>query len=271
MILTCPSCAKRFLLDAALLGNGRRVRCGRCAHTWYQEPPADAPAIASAVPPPTRGIAQYMDDDGPLADLLQSSSRDDGDYPRFEEPEEPAPIRQRPVGRVGDRPMGKPSGKVHLPAIPGEERRRVGPALLKWGGLVAVLALVAGGAVAGREPIVKAWEPAARLYEVIGMPVEPVGAGLELAQGKAEYRDLEGTAMLFVEVPVTNKTQQPRRVPDLIANAIAPDGKLLQSWRMRPSARELPPGGNGTYSSRVPERGGQAKDITFEFAAPEAP
>jgi predicted Zn finger-like uncharacterized protein len=267
MILTCPSCAKRFLLDAALLGTGRRVRCGRCAHTWYQEPPADAPVV----PPPTRGIAQYMDDDGPLADLLQSASRDDEEYPRFDAPEEPTPIRQRPMGRVGDRPMGKPGGKVNLPAIPGTERRRIGPALLKWGGLAAALALIAGGAVAGREPIVKAWEPAARFYDVIGMPVEPLGAGLELGQGKAEFRDLEGTAMLFVEAPVTNKSDRPRAVPDVVANAVGQDGKLVQSWRIRPSARQLAPGESATYSSRVPERGGEAKRIDFQFTAPEAP
>lgn len=61
MIVTCPSCATRYLVDPAALGEaGRTVRCARCAHTWMQPPPddmprrvdvADAPAEAAPIPP----------------------------------------------------------------------------------------------------------------------------------------------------------------------------------------------------------------------------
>ena len=46
MIVTCPACATRFLVDPAALGpGGRTVRCARCAETWFQAPPPDpAPA-----------------------------------------------------------------------------------------------------------------------------------------------------------------------------------------------------------------------------------
>ncbi len=45
MILTCSSCASRFEIDSAHLGTGgRKVRCGRCGHTWHQAPePSGAP------------------------------------------------------------------------------------------------------------------------------------------------------------------------------------------------------------------------------------
>jgi predicted Zn finger-like uncharacterized protein len=43
MILTCPSCAKRFMLDARLLGAGRKVKCGHCAQIWFAEPKDDTP------------------------------------------------------------------------------------------------------------------------------------------------------------------------------------------------------------------------------------
>ena len=44
MILTCPSCATRYLVDPAALGEtGRMVRCARCAHTWVEFPPDDMP------------------------------------------------------------------------------------------------------------------------------------------------------------------------------------------------------------------------------------
>ncbi len=54
MILTCPSCAVRYLVDARALGaKGRMVRCARCGHTWRETAPEAAlPADDSPLPPP---------------------------------------------------------------------------------------------------------------------------------------------------------------------------------------------------------------------------
>jgi predicted Zn finger-like uncharacterized protein len=44
MIVTCPVCSTRYLVDPRALGSaGRLVRCANCSHTWQQAPPADAP------------------------------------------------------------------------------------------------------------------------------------------------------------------------------------------------------------------------------------
>ena len=54
MIVTCPSCAVRYLVDARALGaKGRMVRCARCSHTWHQAPPEteiEPPALDLAPP-----------------------------------------------------------------------------------------------------------------------------------------------------------------------------------------------------------------------------
>lgn len=50
MILSCPSCAKRFMLDGRLLGEGRKVKCGQCGHIWFAEPTM----ALSPPPPPSR-------------------------------------------------------------------------------------------------------------------------------------------------------------------------------------------------------------------------
>jgi predicted Zn finger-like uncharacterized protein len=40
MILGCPECNTRFAIDAqALRPDGRRVKCGKCDHVWFEEPP----------------------------------------------------------------------------------------------------------------------------------------------------------------------------------------------------------------------------------------
>lgn len=46
MIVTCPSCKTRFHLDTSVLGyDGRRVRCHKCQHVWFQEPENEAPQM----------------------------------------------------------------------------------------------------------------------------------------------------------------------------------------------------------------------------------
>ena len=53
MILNCPSCATRYLIDPAALGeNGRMVRCARCSHSWTERPPEDMPKQVDVLPPP---------------------------------------------------------------------------------------------------------------------------------------------------------------------------------------------------------------------------
>ena len=54
MIVTCPACSTRYLVDPRALGGaGRSVRCTECAHVWPQLPAEDAPR---RVDPPARDI-----------------------------------------------------------------------------------------------------------------------------------------------------------------------------------------------------------------------
>lgn len=46
MMLNCPSCGSRFLVDPGHIApKGRKVRCGNCGHSWRQMPQA---AVAEA-------------------------------------------------------------------------------------------------------------------------------------------------------------------------------------------------------------------------------
>ncbi|NNE86237.1 MAG: hypothetical protein HKN28_19915 [Alphaproteobacteria bacterium] len=52
MILGCPECNTRFAIDAqALRPDGRRVKCGKCEHVWFEEPPSPSAAEPISVTP----------------------------------------------------------------------------------------------------------------------------------------------------------------------------------------------------------------------------
>lgn len=52
MIVNCPNCSARFMVDASALGpTGRQVRCGRCKESWFQGPAEpDAVRLEQTVP-----------------------------------------------------------------------------------------------------------------------------------------------------------------------------------------------------------------------------
>src|SRR5581483_9463480 len=53
MIVTCPSCSTRYIVDPKALGpTGRMVRCAACKHTWMQAAPADLPKPVDVEPAP---------------------------------------------------------------------------------------------------------------------------------------------------------------------------------------------------------------------------
>lgn len=50
MIVTCPACTSRFLIDPMAIGEGRSVRCARCGHTWFERPLEETPPLLPPLP-----------------------------------------------------------------------------------------------------------------------------------------------------------------------------------------------------------------------------
>ena len=125
-------------------------------------------------------------------------------------PSSPAPLA-RLRGRLQETSLAERSAIPPRPAItapPPPHRHRSG---LGW---VIVILLFGGaivGAIVGRDQVVAVWPPAARFYELAGLKIQPLGAGLDITN-VSSTRNADG---LIVEGDITNRIGLPRTVPHL--------------------------------------------------------
>lgn len=145
MIIGCPSCRTRYLVDEQALGGGagRTVRCATCGHTWHQ--PAQS---------------ELLDDDA--AANLEGARIE----PALEVPPRPEVLREANL----EVPR-RPGAILETPRV---KHRRWGA--LRWFVLIALCALaVLAGVVIARGAVVKILPPAGRLFALAGLPVETSG------------------------------------------------------------------------------------------------
>ena len=142
MILSCPNCSTRFLVDPTALGSaGRTVRCGACGHEWRQE--SGKPAVRTfAAPGPD---AEDAEDAGDAGKERQDAAAGPEDRQR------PPVARRVPAARQRTRRPGRLFSLV----------------------LLAVIAVVLLGSYQFRSIIVSRWPETARHYESLGIPVTP--------------------------------------------------------------------------------------------------
>ena len=198
MIVTCPSCATRYLVDPAALGEtGRMVRCAYCTHTWMETPPADMP--------------KRVDVAGAFT--------------------EPPPI---------------PPGS-NLPALPRQHRAT---GWIGWAALVVVIALVLGGAVVARDRIVEAWPLAERLYVLVGL-VEPTPTAFFDLRNVSQSTSVENErTVLVVTGEIINVSAETRPKPNLVAEFVDSNHRVVERWIVTLANSELAPGETSAFSYR---------------------
>ena len=182
MIVTCPSCSTRYLVDPAAIGQGgRRVKCARCGHLWRE----------SAVEPVTTAA--------PL-------------------PPESQPVLVGPAARAAA-PLSTAGHITNLPVVI-TPRRRDGPAV-GLALVVLLVGGLAGVGYFARDSIVRFWPPAIRLYDTIGVPVaQPVetgalGRGLVLRELEVRRVAASGVEQVVVTGRVENRALITRPVPPI--------------------------------------------------------
>jgi len=115
-----------------------------------------------------------------------------------------------------------------------------------------------------RREIAHRWPQANKFYDAVGLHIYHIGEGLSLRQVRSEIR-FEGQSQLAVEGQIHNDTDKPQTIPPVLAAAIGPDGKIMQSWQIDPPAATLAPGESVPFTSEIHAPQGTVTEINLHF------
>lgn len=238
MILTCPECATRYQADAAnFTPDGRKVRCAKCSHVWFQAPPAAAE--------PEPGLEE------PEAAPPEPESH----------PEPVAPKREAYAPpQVSRRSMSWPKAR---PRILQSLGLGVG-----WGALIVLVVIVGWSGLRYRQAIAHVWPQSSSLYSALRLPVNTRGIEIDSTTNDARFVMENGENVLVITGRLVNITSHQLNVPRIIRASLADrDKRELYHWSFSPGVTTLRPGQTAQFSTRLPNPPPTALNIELRFPA----
>jgi predicted Zn finger-like uncharacterized protein len=234
MILTCPDCATRYQTDAShFIPDGRKVRCAKCGHVWFQ-----------AAPEPEAGVEEAHVAAEPEA-----------------EPEPVAPKREAYA----------PSPRVEPIAQRFAERPRLFERLgigLGWALLAAVVLGVGWSGLYYRQAIADLWPQSSSLYSAMGMRVNT--RGIEFHDKTAHFETDGDQDVLVITGHLLNTTSRELSVPAIRVSLMDATRRELYHWNFSPDVTTLAPGQTASFRTQLPSPPAAARNIELRFAAERA-
>lgn len=244
MILTCPQCATRYQIeDGKFPPGGRKVRCAKCGHQWFQEPPA-------AEPEP--GVTADGNATSPPAPLPSAGSSS------------PSPEADRRTALTAPSDVAAQTAATS-PAKPPGERTAVAAG---WIGLAAILFLIVWGGVRYRDAIASAWPQTSSVYALLGLPVNARG----LAFTEVNYRrgTEAGQQVLTVQGNVVNVSGRELAVPQIEVTLTDNDRRQIDRWLFSAGVPRLKPGQKIAFATRRTNPPDDARHLEMTFSTPHS-
>lgn len=235
MLLSCPSCATQFQVDAAALGaEGRSVRCAQCRHRWFAAAPMMADAAMAEAESFVSAPRGFAASGSAMAERpFAVSALADGDFADAASEavviEDSPPIAAGLPAAMAIMPEERAAAsEAELPR-PVRSRRRARPFRLPRPALAfcAVIGLFAA-LLGPRATIVGVVPEFAGLYAAIGFPVNL--RGLEFRGVKTTREMQDGIPVLVIEGEVVNVTRHSTEIPRVRLAVLGEAGQELYSW-----------------------------------------
>lgn len=267
MILTCPECSARYVVDPkALLPNGRVVRCAKCRHSWKE----DAPDIDITLAADGETNAPKKTEPAPEQPASDENTEED----EFA-------IRR---ARRNKRPRPLPKGS-NLPAL---QNHKHGDILWGWYGLGAFVVTLVTSFLIFQTTISEVWPPSQKLYRTLGLnnhgglagnETHPDGQDTKIApvtissenlfkiEDTVPSKILNGTIItLKVKGNITNLTDKTQALPLLRIALKDGQGQTIREWTFKSSAATISEGGKVGFSTSLPNPPDDAVSISVTFA-----
>jgi predicted Zn finger-like uncharacterized protein len=244
MILTCPECGTRYQTDAAhFMPDGRKVRCAKCGHVWFQ-----------AAPQPEADV-QFVHEEEPPQQQAQHE-------PEYEEPAKPEPVFAQRAAYAPPETDYEEEEDVATPRPRILERLGY---VLGWAALAGILIAVGWSGIHFRQDVASLWPQSSTLYRALGLRVNT--RGIAIIKEPARFETENGQVVLLVTGRLANITSHELTVP-MIRASLTDDDKRheLCHWVFSPNVPTLKPGQVITFHTRFPNPPAGARNIFLHFA-----
>jgi predicted Zn finger-like uncharacterized protein len=277
--LTCPACDARFKVPGkALLPKGRKVRCSKCGHSWFQEPLEDRQEKGPSVSEADDGgdsdnllgsIEQeklITVEDLQSQEALQKTEKTDSDEDdHLVDDDLSIPDLVRPYHRQQKDTKGSKSKS--LPKISFKSLQVYWPWFAAFGSILALFLFL----ILGRGIIIAIWPYAGRYYQLAGADtLIPGGAGVLIDKVSPREEVQNGRIVLIIRGMLVNTREEPVRLPKLQAELYQGD-TVLKEWMFTADAKELQPEETTSFETQVVEdyAGATRVVVTFSKEYPE--
>jgi hypothetical protein len=130
-----------------------------------------------------------------------------------------------------------------------------------------VAALVLGG-LRYRQEIVQIWPPATRVYQLLGLSVDPPsGYWLRVPRESIKFRRESegGVPILVVSGEILNQSDKPQRVAPMRILLLDKDDRVLRTERVKIEDRTLDPGKKLPFQTSIPNSPPAAVSVRITF------
>ncbi|CUW37860.1 conserved protein of unknown function [Magnetospirillum sp. XM-1] len=267
MLITCPACATNFSIpDSALGTSGRKLKCAKCAHKWFQTPlsmddDTDLDLAGPSFAPPEPAMPDFSKvsgfnpvKDDTVFDAPRASASSDDDF-NLDAPPVPTFANRLPpdegMEQAGDIDLldEEPQPVPELFSTSASEGKK-GTGML-W--VLLVLLILGGLGGAGyyfQDQLVEAVPEAGELLGQAGLRREKPGAGLELRKAGTPERFVHNdTDVLVVRGIIANVTDRSRPVPTMKLVLMDRNKQAVQEKLSQPPVTEL--ASQGTVSFKI--------------------